>query len=60
MGNCVWVADEATFYMLNAHDQDLFNRFQCRTLQSLNGAETVEVHNRHMLELSFQVSTTPK
>ncbi|EWG44680.1 hypothetical protein FVEG_15701 [Fusarium verticillioides 7600] len=54
MGNCVWVADETTFYMLNAHDQDLFNRFQCRTLQSLNGSETVETHNRHMLELSFK------
>ncbi|SCV25290.1 related to C6 finger domain protein [Fusarium fujikuroi] len=54
MGNCIWVADGATFYMLNAHDQDLFNRFQCRTLHSLGGPEIVEIHNRHMLALSFK------
>ncbi|KAG4290188.1 hypothetical protein FPRO06_02074 [Fusarium proliferatum] len=54
MGNCIWVADETAFYMLNAHDQDLFNRFQCRTLHSLGGPETVEIHNKHMLALSFK------
>ncbi|KAF4955696.1 hypothetical protein FGADI_4389 [Fusarium gaditjirri] len=54
MGNNIWVEDETAFYMLNAHDQDLFNRFQCRTLHSLGGPEAGEIHNNNMLELSFQ------
>lgn len=57
MGNFIWAADETTFYILNAHDQDLFTRFQCRTMHSLGWLETL---SSHMLGLSFKVRTKPR
>ncbi|KAJ5625829.1 hypothetical protein N7510_002138 [Penicillium lagena] len=56
IGNAIWADDGSTFFMLDLHDQALFNRFRYRTLYSLGDSAMVDIYENHMLQLSFTVS----
>ncbi|KAH8660236.1 hypothetical protein BX600DRAFT_523050 [Xylariales sp. PMI_506] len=53
ISNAIWADDGSNFFLLDAQDQQLFQKFRYRTVYTLGGSAMVDIYENHMLRTSF-------